>query len=394
MTLTLPEYWEKEDDRDATIIVKTEGIERAVGISQTHPVFKGIWILSESGSVRGGADLAYYDVADGEMRTQYYSEVNNGESLGTVANFAAVYGGKMYVAVSGSANADDSSVKVIDPKTGQLISTINIQGQVGGSENARQLAFHGGKVYVTSYFGGASDEDPFRGGVTRIDTLSLTIEAATPVGYRPEGITYHNGKLIVCNNGTMDYAENGDQTIGAGVGTTMSIVDVATFQEERVIDVPRNPVYIQTTTNGEIYFSTPQVYPTGFTPGVESAPSALHKLDPETWEVTTFEDVRTGFGRFAATDKYIYTGEFSYSTYMDDVFRIDRETGESEQMEVDLGDNVFMLMLYGVGINPLTGDIYLGGMGEDVVFVNEGGEYMNDFQIVAPFITTFIPMFE
>ncbi len=74
--------------------------------------------------------------------------------------------------------------------------------------------------------------------------------------------------------------------------------------------------------------------------------------------------------------------------------KADRETGESEQMEVDLGDNVFMLMLYGVGINPLTGDIYLGGMGEDVVFVNEGGEYMNDFQIVAPFITTFIPMFE
>jgi hypothetical protein len=43
-----------------------------------------------------------------------------------------------------------------------------------------------------------------------------------------------------------------------------------------------------------------------------------------------------------------------------------------------------MLMLYGIGVNPLTGDIYLGGMGEDIVFLTGDGDYIADFQIGNP----------
>ncbi|MDR2891342.1 MAG: hypothetical protein LBV18_07120 [Alistipes sp.] len=393
VTLTASALWE-DGDRSATVTVKTEGIEREIAVTQAHPEFVGMWLLSESGAVKGGADLAYYDAVSGEMKPQYYSEQNGGESLGTVGNFMGLYGSKLYVVLSGDATGSSSSVKVVDSRTGKLIRSIDMKGPDNGTDVARQLAFHGGKVYVTTYFGGRTQDDATRGGVARIDTVSLAVEAYAPVGYRPEGVACHNGKLFVTNNGTRDYEEHGDVTLGAGVGNTVSIVDIATFAEERTVTVPTNPGYIQAAADGYVYFSSQEVYPTANTPGVEAAPSALHRLDPETDEVTTFEGVSTGFGRFAMAGKYIYTGTTNYSTFADEVFRVDTTTGEATKMEVDFGENVMMLMLYGIGVNPLNGDIYLGGMGEDVVFIKENGEYIADYQVTAPFVTTFVPVFE
>lgn len=373
VVLTTPVYYGKAD-RNAVVRLRCEGAEDTkITISQKLPTTVGVWILSEGSAVQPTADLAYYDVVKDELKTKFYSELH-GEPLGQVANFMGLYGSKMYVAISGPSNASDSKIQVIDSRSGALIKSIPMKSSHGEGDVSRQMAFHGGKVYVTSYFSGGKGEpgDPYSyyGGVVRIDTASLSIEAAVRVGDKPEGIAYNNGKLFVCNNET-------------GNGTTMSVIDVDLFQVEKTITVPENPTYIKTADNGELYFSTLEIYT-----GANKGPSAFHKLDPVTYEVKTFAGAHAS--RFAITDRYIFTGDFSYTTYIDVANRIDRATGEVTPIDLDHA----FFMIYSFDANPATGEIYLGGQGDDVIILNEEGEKLKSFKVKVPFVSQFVPILE
>lgn len=375
VVLNIPLYYGQED-RTATVVVRREidGDEKSIEVSQRFPVTVGVWILSEGSAMQSIADLAYYDVVNDELKTKLYSQ-QNGETLGQVANHMVLYGSKLYVAVSGSPDGSTSSIKVIDSANGTLLKTIPMKGEHGEGDVARQMAFHDGKVYVTSYFGGGKGEPgdiySYYGGVVKIDTLSLSIEAYTRVGDKPEGITYHNGKLLVLNNET-------------GEGKTMSIVDVATFTQTGTVPVPANPVYIRTAPDGGIYVSTLEVY-TGENAGQLSG---LHKLNPDTYGVTTFEGVRAG--RFAITDRYVFTGEFSWTTYEDTANRVDRQTGEVKNIDLDH----YFFMIYSFDANPVTGEIYVGGSGDDVIIMNQEGEKLKSLNVGTGYVNCFIPIFE
>lgn len=370
--LTIPAYYGKED-RAATVIVRCGGDEKEIEVSQTFPVTVGVWILSEGAALQPTADLAYYDVVNDELKTKLYS-AQNGETLGQVANYMGLYGSKLYVVVSGEPYGSTSSIKVVNPADGKLIKTIPMKGDHGEGDVARQLAFHGGKVYVTSYFGGGKGEPgdiySYYGGVVKIDTASLAIEAYTRVGDKPEGIAYHNGKLLVLNNET-------------GEGKTMSIVDIATFKQTSTVAVPANPVYIKATDDGGIYIATQEVY-TGADKGQLSG---LHKLDPVTYAVTTFNGVRAG--RFAVTDRYIFAGEFSWNTYEDTANRVDRQTGEVKSIDLDH----YFFMIYSFDTNPATGEIYAGGSGDDVIILNEDEEKLKSFRVGVGYVNNFVPVF-
>lgn len=373
VTLTIPVYYGKEN-RTATVILKYGEDEKKIKVSQAFPVTVGVWILSEGSATQPNADLAYYDVVNDNLKTKFYSE-QNGEPLGQVANYMGLYGSKLYVAVSGDIYGQSSSIKVIDPETGMLIKAIPMKSAHGEGDLARQMAFHGGKVYVTSYFSGGKGEPGdiylYYGGVVKIDTASLSIEAYTRVGDKPEGIAYHNGNLLVLNN-------------ESGEGKTMSIVDVETFTQTTTVPVPTNSVYIQTATNGDIYVASQEVY-TGDDKGQLSG---LHKLDPETYQATTFDGARAG--RFAVTDKYIFAGEFSWNTYEDTANRVDRQTGEVTSIDLDH----YFFMIYSFDANPVTGEIYVGGSGDDVIIMNEEGEKLNSFRVGAGYVNQFVPVFK
>lgn len=360
-------------DRTATVVLRGGKEEKSVTVTQRFPVTLGVWILSEGSATQPTADLAWYDAVNDEMHPQFYSE-QNGETLGQVANYMGLYGSKLYVAVSGPSNATDSSVKVIDSKNGKLLKTIPMKSSHGEGDVARQLAFDRGKVYVTSYFSGGKgepgDDYLYYGGVVRIDTVSLEIEAVARVGDKPEGIACNGNELIVCNN-------------HSGNGTTMSIVDIETFREVRTITVPENPVYIQTANDGQIYFSTLEIFT-----GDNKGPSGFHRLDPQTYGVTTYPGARAS--RFAVTDNYIFTGEFSWSTYADTANRIDRATDEITMLDL----NHPFFMIYSFGYNPATKEVYVGGSGEDVIFMTEAGEKLKSFKVGVGFVNQFVPIFE
>lgn len=372
VTVTIPPYY-GEQDRTATIAVETDGIRREIEISQTFPRTVGLWILSEGSPSKPASDLAYYDFVNDELKTKFYSG-KHGEPLGQLANYMAVYGSKLYVTVAGPPDASASSVKVLDSKTGDLLKVIDMKSSHGEGDVSRQMAFHDGKVYVTSYFSGGKGEPgdiySYYGGVVKIDTASLAIEASTRVGDKPEGIAYLNGKLYVCNSET-------------GEGQTVSVVDVNTFQQERTITVPQNPVYIKAAPNGDLYLSTLEIYT-----GANKGPSGFHQIDPETYQVRTFEGARAS--RFGITEDYVYTGEFSYNTYADTANRIDRKTGAVTP--IDLAHPYFMI--YSFDTNPVNGDIYIGGQGQDVIIMNKNGEKVKSLQVGVGFVIQFVPVFE
>ncbi len=343
---------------------------------ETEPKTIGVWMLSESTSYVLKADLAYYDVVADELRTQVFT-AENGYPLGGVANDMILRDDQLWIAVSGEVDGSSSSVKVVDAGTGKLIRNIEMRGPEGAGDLARQLVYHDGYVYVTCYFGGGAGEEGgnayFYGGVARINADTYEIIDYLRVGDKPEGITYLDGKLYVCIAST-------------GYGNTISVIDVASFTVEREITVPLNPYYIETASNGELYFTTPSAYLTGGG-GLTILPPAVYKLDPV---AGTYIKYDVSAWRLAVSDRYIYTGDFSYTTYMDDISRIDRETGEITP--ITLSNDFFMV--YGFGVNPVTGDIYLGGQGQDVLFLNKDLEETHEFQVGVPYTNTFIPIFE
>ncbi len=66
---------------------KSEAIDEEIEITvaQTHPTTVGVWMLSESTSNVLKGDLAYYDVAADQLRTQVYTAENGGGVLPKMA---------------------------------------------------------------------------------------------------------------------------------------------------------------------------------------------------------------------------------------------------------------------------------------------------------------------
>lgn len=354
------------NQRSATLSLNVEVREK--------PETIGVWVLSEGSSYEPTADLAYYDAVTGTFTKKYYS-TRNGEPLGQVANFMGVYGSKLYVAISGNSDAQSSYLKVLDARTGDLIESVPMRCEFSHGEGdvLRQFTFHDGKIYATSYFSGGKgdgDEYLYHGGVMRIDTTSFKVEANVAVGDKPEGIAYSDGKLYVCIS-------------SSGNGNTISVVDVETFTLEKQFTVPQNPTYIKTAPDGDIYFSTLEIY-TGPNAGT---PSGLHRLDPETGEVTTIDGFRAS--RLAITERYIYSGEFSYSTFQDVINRYDMQTGEI--LPITLDNPYFMV--YGFDANPLTGEVYVGGSGEDVVFLDPDGVQTAAYTTGVGFVNQFVTIY-
>ena len=126
----------------------------------------------------------------------------------------------------------------------------------------RYLTAHDGKVYVTL----------FSGAVARIDTLSLDVEATVAVGRNPEQIAVSGGRLFVANSGGLDWNTE------VGYDKSVSVIDIASFTEEKKIPVVINPAEI-IAADDALYLISSGNY--------VDVPAALQKIDAASGEVTT-----------------------------------------------------------------------------------------------------------
>ncbi|MDR1593202.1 MAG: hypothetical protein LBS43_01800 [Prevotellaceae bacterium] len=334
--------------RTAVITVKADGLpDVEIEVTQSKALETvGLFILSEGAWGTGTSDIAYYNVKTGETTKNYYTQ-KNGKPLGNGANDLAIYGSKLYCTVT-----DAGYVDVINSETGESITRIIV-------DSPRRVIFHDNKAYVTTY----------SQSVVRIDTASLEIDGTADLsGNNAEGICFYNDNLYVCNSGW-------------GAGNTISVVDINSFEETESIDVPQNPMMIEATPSGEIYFTTASVYDENWT---VTAPTNLHVLDPEQKTVTTL-DIRAS--KIALAKDFIYVVDYDY--VLNYINKINLQTKAVENIS-DIVHEFFMV--YGVSVNPLNGDFYLTNQGQDVVAFDTNVEEKFDLKTGVPFGAAVVPI--
>ncbi|MDR1582140.1 MAG: BACON domain-containing protein [Prevotellaceae bacterium] len=340
--------------RTAVITVKVDGLlpDIKIDVNQSKALETvGLFILSEGPWRSGTSDISYYDVKTEQLTQNYYSQKNS-KALGDGANDLAIYGSKLYCVVTGGSEENEGYVEVINSVTGESIERVEV-------DSPRRIIFYGSKAYVTTY----SQK------VVRLDTALLSIDATANLsGTYAEGICLYNDKLYICNS-------------GQGYGTTISVVTLNPFNETDIITVPQNPIMIEATSSGEIYFTTADLSWAG------GDPSNIHILDPEQKQVTSPFDVRAS--KIALAKDFIYAVDFDWGDFSDHINKINLQTKTVENIS-----NIFedYSMVYNVSINPLNGDIYLTNQGDNVVVFDKTGAEKFDLKTGIAITATVVPV--
>ena len=224
--------------RTDDIIIYAEDENTGVGTVPSEVV--GMYVLNEGNMGSNKSTLDYLDLSDSTIHyhRNIFAERNPNEvkELGDVGNDIQIYGSRLWLVINCS-----NKVEVCRASDAIKIGKVDIP-------NCRYVTFDGGYAYVSSYVGPVSiDGNAPRGRVYKVDTLTLQKVDSVLVGYQPEEMAVIGGKLYVANSGgyrVPDY----DRTV--------SVVDLASFKEERQIDVAVNLHRCRADRYGQLWVSS------------------------------------------------------------------------------------------------------------------------------------------
>lgn len=202
----------------------------------------GMYVLNEGNMGSNKCTLDYLDLSAADSTIHYhrniYAERNPNEvkELGDVGNDIQIYGSRLWLVINCS-----NKVEVCRASDAVKIGKVDIP-------NCRYVAFDGGYAYVSSYVGpvSLSGRAP-RGMVYKVDTLTLQKVDSVVVGYQPEEMAIGRGKLYVANSGGY---------ISPDYDKTISVVDLASFSEERQIEVAVNLHRLRLDRYGQLWVSS------------------------------------------------------------------------------------------------------------------------------------------
>lgn len=297
---------------------------------------KGFYQLNEGNMGTNGASLDYFDYTTGYYTRDIFSERNPDivKELGDVGNDIQVYGQKVYAIINVS-----NLVVVFDVRTARKLKEIEIP-------NCRYLAFHDGKVYVSSYAGPVQiDPNAEKGLVAEIDTVTLKLMRKVTVGYQPEEMVVHEGKLYVANSGGYR-APNYDRTV--------SVVDLETFEEKKKIEVAINLYRMAIDKRGDIYVSSRGDY--------KNISPNLYVIDSRTDEVKQCLDIPVGGMCMSGDSLYYYSVAYSMTSGGNRVTYGILDTRTKKELTdriITDGTEKEIMIPYGLAINPETKEILM-----------------------------------
>ncbi|NDW18041.1 hypothetical protein D0T53_03805 [Dysgonomonas sp. 216] len=281
---------------------------------------EGLYILNEGSYNGNNANLAFYNLTTQELNKEPFETMNDGLFLGSTAQHLLVQNDTMYIAVYQSAYI------FVTDKYGKVIKKIE-STRDGQPQQPREFAAHGKYVYVTYY----------DGYLARINKKTLEIEDQVKVGSNPESVCVSNGKIYVANS-------------GYGYGTTVSKIDLNTFEFIKDIDVIQNPTVLEKDKDGNIYVISMGNY--------GDIKNTLQKIDIATEEVSVLGKgsiIRMNTKRDKLYSIYSQWGatEVTYKVY-------DTTTGEVVDNKFITDDVEFVSDPYSLSIDPKNGNIYIG----------------------------------
>ncbi|HRE62413.1 MAG TPA: YncE family protein [Ferruginibacter sp.] len=295
------------------------------------PAAKGLYVISEGGSTPNSAKLGFYNLGSSSFTGDYFVQQNPTETaLGSIANDAIVYGGKLYIIMNVS-----SEVLVLNPYTGTLIKRISF-GTAPNLKSPRYAVGARGKVFVTAY----------DNTVTSVDTITLTLGSSITVGQDPEGIAVHGNFLYVANSGGLNYPD---------VDSTVSVIDLNTNTEIKKIKVGYNPNKVEVAANGDIYVSA---YGVGFpTPPAPVIPSSVSIINSTTNLLkTTLSTTNYGYShvRISGNIAYFFNNYGGAGTAK--VYNTETNTDIRSEF---ITDGTTITTPYGISIDEQNGDVYI-----------------------------------
>ena len=303
---------------------------------ETVTSIAGFYLLNEGNMNMNKASLDYYDYETGKYRRNIYGEANPDATLGLgdVGNDIGVYGSKLYTVINAS-----NKLEVMDVATTKRLGVIDIK-------NGRYITFANGKAYVSAYDGEISmGQNSPNGFVAEIDTASLKITRKVEVGRQPEELAVVDDKIYVANSG--GYSPPNYET-------TVSVVDINSFQVVNQIEVAPNLHRLRATDSGDLYVSSRGDY--------FDIPSQLFVIDTKKGEVKKNYDIPTNNLTIVGDTAYIIGSAFSYETFdwEIDYRMIDVKNEELLQgsfLPKSVSDAIEMP--YGIAVDPLSKHIYI-----------------------------------
>ena len=297
---------------------------------------EGFYLLNEGNMGMNRASLDMFNYRTGVYTQDIYSERNPDvvKEMGDVGNDLKIYGNKLYAVINCS-----NKVEVMDKWTAKRIKKIDIP-------NCRYLAFYKDKAYVSSYAGPvAIDPNAEIGFVAEIDTATLEITRKVTVGYQPEEMVVHDGKLYVANSGGYR-VPNYDHTV--------SVVDLESFTEIKKIDVGINLLRMAIDRQGDIYVRSRGDY-------YNTSPN-LFVIDSKTDKVAHQLDIPVMEMKMVGDSLYYYSVAWSYITNSNTItygiFNSKTKQVVSDKIITDGTDKRIMIP-YGLEVNPQTREIYI-----------------------------------
>ena len=220
----------------ATALFTACGDDDKDDVPQPKPVdvSEGMFVVGSGNSSSNiDGNLTYINYADGTSTTNAF-KLANGMSLGKTANFALVYGQKLYIAVDG-----ENTIWVCDKNTLRSIrriSTTELLGTTLGI-SPRAMASYEGQIFFSCY------GDKANGVVAAMDTINYKLTKTYTAGSYSDGIAIANDKLYVANS---DY--------GMGMNPSITVHDLKTgaTNELKGADIT-NPMQMM-TVGGNAYF--------------------------------------------------------------------------------------------------------------------------------------------
>ncbi len=305
------------------------------GGAQTDGSIKGMYILNEGNWGANKASLDYLDLSSTPVSytTNLWAARNPHETLGLgdMGSDLKAYGSKLWMVINGS-----NKVEIADVRTCEQLGKIDIP-------NGRSLAFDGGYAYVSSYAGTSMENgNASPGCVYKIDTTTMSIVSRVDVGFQPEEMAVIGGKIYVANSGGY-CAPDYDRTV--------SIIDIATFQEIEKIDVAINLHRLKADSDGKLWVTSRGDY--------ISIPSKLFVIGRNSegkMAVTKTIDKTPADFCIVGDSLYYYSSEWNYAAggYAISYGIINTKTCEevASTLFKTPADAAHVIMPYGLIVNP------------------------------------------
>lgn len=309
----------------------------------------GFYLLNEGNMGSNKATLDYYDYRRAEYVRNIYGAANPGVpmELGDVGNDLRIYRGRLYAVINCS-----NKVEVMDAADARRIGQVDIP-------NCRHIEFDGDYAYVTSYAGPVEIKPDYeqRGYVAKIDLATLREVDRCLVGFQPDGLAIHDGRMYVANSGgyMVPNYEN-----------TLSVIDLASFRETGRIEIAPNLQRVIADGRGRLWVSSRGDY---YTHG-----SHLYCYDIASGTLTEF-DVPVSDMDLCGDLLYIVSAQWSYETMSNQITSCVFDTGLMRKVRdsfITDGAERSIRIPYGVKVNPLTGEVLVTDAGN---YVNPGWLY-------------------